>query len=114
MREVKRRGDPCFTVKSVTLNWAVRNRPVPAGRLKPLEALIFGMITTVVGIGYLWNAVNPLSATVTGAITVLYLGAYTPMKRYSWMCHVVGAVPGALPPVIGWAAARGSGRECER
>jgi heme o synthase len=85
-----------------------RNRPVPAGRLKPVEALIFGMITTVVGIDYLWNAVNPLSATVTGAITVLYLGAYTPMKRYSWMCHVVGAVPGALPPVIGWAAARGT------
>lgn len=85
-----------------------RNRPLPAGRLRPLEALVFGLITTAAGIAYLWDAVNPLAAAVTGAITVLYLAAYTPMKRYSWMCHVVGAVPGALPPVIGWAAARGS------
>src|SRR5207244_2587234 len=85
-----------------------RNRPVPSGRLRPLEALGFGSISTAVGIAYLWSAVNPLSAAVTGAITVLYLAAYTPMKRYSWLCHVVGAVPGALPPLIGWAAARGS------
>jgi len=85
-----------------------QNRPVPSGRLRPLEALGFGLITTVAGIAYLWNAVNPLSAGVTGAITVLYLAAYTPMKRYSWFCHVVGAVPGALPPLIGWAAARDS------
>lgn len=85
-----------------------RNRPLPSGRLRPIEALIFGLIATVAGFAYLWFAVNPLTALVTGSITVLYLGAYTPMKRYSWMCHVVGAVPGALPPVIGWAAARNS------
>src|SRR5579859_1440865 len=85
-----------------------RHRPVPAGRITAVEALIFGLITMVAGIAYLGTAVNPLSAAVTGAITVLYLGAYTPMKRYSWMCHAIGAVPGALPPVIGWAAARGT------
>jgi protoheme IX farnesyltransferase len=85
-----------------------RNRPVPSGRLRPIEALIFGLVTTAAGWGYLWVAVNPLSAAVTATITVLYLGAYTPMKRVSWLCHAVGAVPGALPPVIGWAAARGS------
>jgi heme o synthase len=85
-----------------------RNRPLPSGRLRPAEALIFGLVTTAAGIGYLWLAVNPLTAMVTGAITVLYLGAYTPMKTFSWMCHIVGAVPGALPPVIGWAAARNS------
>jgi len=85
-----------------------RGRPLPSGRLRPIEALIFGIAIVVAGIAYLWNAVNPLAALVTSAITVFYLGAYTPMKRYSWMCHVVGAVPGALPPVIGWAAARGS------
>ncbi len=85
-----------------------RHRPLPSGRLRPIDGLIFGLITTVVGIPYLWFAVNPLTAVITGSITVLYLGAYTPMKRYSWMCHVIGAVPGALPPLIGWAAARNS------
>ena len=85
-----------------------RHRPLPSGRLRPIEALVFGLITTAVGVAYLWFAVNPLTAVIAGSITVLYLGAYTPMKRYSWVCHVVGAVPGALPPVIGWAAARNS------
>ncbi|HLW71825.1 MAG TPA: heme o synthase [Candidatus Binataceae bacterium] len=85
-----------------------RERPVPSGRITPVEALLFGAITTAIGIAYLWGAVNPLAASVTSAVTVLYLAAYTPMKRYSWLCHAIGAVPGALPPVIGWAAARGS------
>jgi heme o synthase len=85
-----------------------QNRPLPSGRLKPAAALTFGSITAVLGIGYLWLAVNPLSAIVTGAVSVLYLGAYTPMKRYTWFCHIIGGVPGALPPVVGWAAARGT------
>ncbi len=85
-----------------------RNRPLPSGRLRPIEALVFGLISTIVGTAFLWFAVNPLTACVTGSITVLYLGAYTPMKRYSWICHVIGAMPGALPPVIGWAAVRNS------
>ncbi|MGH7878132.1 MAG: heme o synthase [Candidatus Binataceae bacterium] len=85
-----------------------RERPVPSGRIAPVEALLFGALITALGIAYLWYAVNPLSALVTSAVTILYLAAYTPLKRYSWLCHVVGAVPGALPPVIGWAAARGS------
>jgi protoheme IX farnesyltransferase len=85
-----------------------RHRPVPAERITPVEALIVGVIASLAGIGLLWLTVNPLAAIVTATITVLYLGVYTPMKRYSWMCHVVGAVPGALPPVIGWAAARGT------
>ncbi|MGH7986985.1 MAG: heme o synthase [Candidatus Binataceae bacterium] len=84
------------------------HRPLPAGRLRPVEALLFGLVTAVAGIAFLWGAVNPLSALVTACITALYLFAYTPMKRHSWLCHVIGAVPGALPPVIGWAAARGS------
>lgn len=85
-----------------------RNRPLPAGKLKPIEALIFGLLAAVAGCAYLWCEVNPLSAIVTSAITLLYLGAYTPMKRLTWLCQVVGAIPGALPPVIGWAAARNS------
>lgn len=85
-----------------------RARPLPSGRLQPTEALTFGAVMTIVGLLMLWFAVNPLACGVTAAITVLYLGAYTPMKRYTWICQIVGAVPGALPPVIGWAAARQS------
>jgi len=83
-----------------------RHRPLPSGRLRPIDALIFGVVTAVAGILYLWARVNPLSAMVTGTIAALYLGVYTPMKRLTWLCQVIGAVPGALPPVIGWAAAR--------
>lgn len=83
-----------------------RHRPLPSGRLRPTDALIFGVVTAVTGFLFLWAKVNPLSAVVTGTIAALYLGAYTPMKRFTWLCHVIGAVPGALPPVIGWAAAR--------
>lgn len=83
-----------------------RHRPLPSGRLKPIEALVFGVGATIGGLAYIWLAVNPLAAGVTGAITALYLGAYTPLKRYTWLCQIVGAAPGALPPVIGWAAAR--------
>ena len=85
-----------------------RMRPLPDGRLRPVEALVFGTIATVAGCAYLWMAVNALSSIVTIAIAVLYLFAYTPLKRISAICSVVGAIPGALPPVVGWAAARGS------
>jgi heme o synthase len=85
-----------------------RNRPLPSGRLRPPEALIFGLVVGMAGIAYLCAAVNSLSAAVTGMISLLYLGGYTPMKRFTWLCHMVGGVPGALPPVIGWAAARGT------
>lgn len=85
-----------------------RGRPLPGGKLRPAEALWFGLFLTLAGIGYLFFAVNPLTALLTGAITVVYLLAYTPLKRISSICSVVGAVPGALPPVAGWAAARGS------
>ena len=84
-----------------------QHRPLPEGRLSPPEALLFGVVATVVGCGWLWAAANFLAAAVTVAIALLYLFAYTPLKRVSWICHAVGAVPGALPPVAGWAAASG-------
>lgn len=84
-----------------------QHRPLPEGRLSPPEALIFGILATVAGCAWLWVAANLLAAAVTAAIAVLYLFAYTPLKRVSWLCHAVGAVPGALPPVAGWAAASG-------
>jgi len=84
-----------------------RHRPLPDMRMRPAEALTFGVIATAGGLVYLVLATNILCAAVTAAITIVYLGAYTPLKRYTWMCNLVGAIPGALPPVAGWAAARG-------
>ena len=83
-------------------------RPLPDGRLQPVEAFVFGALITVGGLLYLALAVNPLSSIVTSAIVVSYLFAYTPLKMKTSLCSVVGAIPGALPPVIGWAAARNS------
>lgn len=85
-----------------------RHRPIPDGRVQPSEALWFGLILTFSGLAYLAMAVNAMSAGVTAFISIVYLLLYTPLKRLSSMCVPVGAVPGALPPVIGWAAARGS------
>ena len=84
-----------------------RTRPLPGGRLQPLEALGFGALVTGAGLGYLALAVGGLAALVTAATAVLYLCAYTPLKLRTPFCMIVGAVPGALPPVTGWVAARG-------
>ncbi len=85
-----------------------RRRPIPDGRVQPREALWFGISITLAGLGYLALAVNFLSALVTAFITLSYLVLYTPMKPRSSLCMLVGAVPGALPPVIGWVAVRGN------
>ncbi len=83
-----------------------RMRPLPDGRLQPLEALLFGTAITVLGVAYLAAFVGALSAAVTATTAVLYLFAYTPLKVRTALCTIVGAVPGALPPVTGWVAAR--------
>jgi heme o synthase len=83
-----------------------RVRPLPEGRLAPLEALLFGTAVTVAGLGYLGAFVGAMVLLVTGATTVLYLFAYTPLKLRTPLCTIVGAVPGALPPVTGWVASR--------
>ncbi|MBF6570828.1 MAG: protoheme IX farnesyltransferase [Candidatus Binataceae bacterium] len=85
-----------------------RRRPLPARRLFPLEGFAFGVLTAICGFAWLIGAVNWMSAAVIAAITVLYLGAYTPLKRVSWICNPIGSIPGALPPVAGWVAARHS------
>jgi heme o synthase len=85
-----------------------RHRPIPDKRIQPGDALWFGVLATAAGLGYLLLTVNWLSAAVIAAIAISYLFAYTPLKRVSWSCNVVGAIPGALPPVAGWAAARGT------
>ena len=83
-----------------------RARPLPDGRLMPLEALAFGGAITALGIAYLAAFVGVAPAMVTLATFALYLFAYTPLKLRSPLCTIVGAVPGALPPVTGWLAAR--------
>jgi len=83
-----------------------RARPLPDGRLAPLEALLFGSTLTVLGLVYTGAFVGELALAITLATAALYLFAYTPLKRRTPLCTLVGAVPGALPPVIGWVAAR--------
>ena len=84
-----------------------RMRPLPDGRLQPVEAAAFGTLMTVGGLAYLAVAAGPAAAAITAITSVLYLGVYTPLKQVSPLCTVLGAIPGALPPVAGWVAARG-------
>jgi protoheme IX farnesyltransferase len=84
-----------------------RTRPLPTGRLQPLEALLLGVALTMLGTAYLAALVGAVVALVIAATAILYLFAYTPLKQRTALCTLVGAVPGALPPVAGWAAARG-------
>ncbi len=82
-------------------------RPLPAGRLRPEEALAFGVALSGAGLAML-TFVNPLTLLLGAISLASYVLAYTPLKRVTSLCTVVGAVPGALPPLMGWAAARGS------
>lgn len=85
-----------------------QDRPLPGGRMLPLVALLFGVMLTGGGMLYLTFIVNPLSGLVISLIVASYLFLYTPLKRKTSLCTLIGAVPGALPPVVGWAAARGT------
>lgn len=81
-------------------------RPLPSGRLQPTTVMLVGGICCATGLVYLATFVNMLTS-VLGAVTlVCYLFIYTPMKRVSWVNTLVGAIPGALPPLMGWTAAR--------
>ena len=84
-----------------------RLRPVPAGRLSPRAASEFGVALTVIGLFLLAADVNLTSAALAFVTVVVYLAVYTPLKRRTPAATLVGAVPGALPPLIGWAGARG-------
>ena len=76
-----------------------QHRPLPDHRLRPPEALWFGVVCATAGIAYLLLTVNAFCAGITASISIIYLLAYTPLKRVSWSCFVIGAIPGALPPV---------------
>jgi len=94
--------------KADALMHRTRMRPVPAGRMRPAEALVLGLVLSIFGIGYLALACNALSAVLAAITITIYIFGYTPLKRMSTANTVVGAIPGAIPPVIGWAAARGA------
>jgi protoheme IX farnesyltransferase len=83
-------------------------RPLPAGRLRGREALAFGLVLTSLGLVVLTWLSGALAALVALVTWASYLFAYTPLKPVTSLSTVVGAFPGALPPVIGWAAARGA------
>src|SRR6266851_6923852 len=84
------------------------NRPLPSGKLLPWEALAFGAGLTVLAEIYLAVLVNPLSAVLGLTVISGYLFGYTPLKTRTSLSTFVGAFPGAVPPLIGWASARGT------
>jgi protoheme IX farnesyltransferase len=81
-------------------------RPLPSGRLQPATVAIFGGICSVAGLIYLATLVNLLTSVVGAVTSISYLFIYTPLKRVTWVNTLVGAIPGALPPLMGWTAAR--------
>lgn len=81
-------------------------RPLPSGRLQPNAVLIYGGICSAAGLIWLSLAVNLLTAVIGALTLVSYLFIYTPLKRVTWLNTAIGAIPGALPPLMGWTAAR--------
>jgi len=84
------------------------NRPLPSGRLAPAEALWFGILLAALGGWELWMFTNPLTSKLALLTLGAYLALYTPLKKRTPLCTLVGAFPGAMPPLIGWAAVRNS------
>ena len=84
-----------------------RNRPLPDGRLLANEALIFSVLISVAGVLYLLYLVNAMTAALGVATLAGYILIYTPLKTRTTLCTLIGAFPGAAPPVMGWTAARG-------
>jgi protoheme IX farnesyltransferase len=99
-----------------TLNqWAERERdarmkrtagrPLPTGELTPSNVFIAGVLLALAGLAILWATCGPVAMTVSAACVLVYLIVYTPMKSMTWTATFIGAIPGALPPLIGWSAA---------
>ncbi len=84
-----------------------KRRPIPMGVIEPHHALAFGIITILIGLIVLCSQVNLLTAFLSLLTAFLYVLVYTPIKKLSWLNTTIGAIPGAIPPMGGWAAARG-------
>ncbi len=85
-----------------------QNRPIPAGIIQPAHALAFGVVLVLAGIALLLTQINLFVSFLTLLTSFLYIMVYTPMKRVTWFSTTVGAIPGAMPPLLGWAGAGGS------
>ncbi len=83
-------------------------RPLPSGQVQPQDALVFGISIVIIGTILLVWQVNVLTGFLALSTTFLYVLVYTPLKRVSWLNTIVGAIPGAIPPLGGWAAATGT------
>lgn len=84
-----------------------QDRPLPSGRMRPQSVLVIGCGCSAFGLVYLGLAVNWLTALIGASSLLIYVLIYTPLKRVTWLNTVVGAVPGGLPPLMGWTAAQG-------
>jgi protoheme IX farnesyltransferase len=82
-------------------------RPIPAGRIKRIDGFVFGALLSIAGFADLWFGTNALAAGLGLFTLATYIFLYTPLKRRSAVCTTVGALPGAMPPLIGYAAASG-------
>jgi len=85
-----------------------QDRPLPSGQVLPVTALLYGLFLSILGVGLLWAGTNALAVWLAVATLVSYLVVYTPLKTVTQWSTIVGAIPGALPPLIGCAAARGN------
>lgn len=83
-----------------------KNRPVPAGRLTAAQALVFSLLIGIAGVAVLWLKMNPLCGQLSLLSLVLYTSVYTPLKRHTPFAVLIGAFPGAFPPMLGWIAGR--------
>ena len=84
------------------------DRPIPLGIISPYNALVFGIITVIIGTSILVVKINLLTGFLSLLTVFMYVLVYTPMKRVTWLNTSIGSVPGALPPIGGWAAATNS------
>lgn len=85
-----------------------RVRPLPAGRMEPWIALVYGIALMAIALPWMFIATTPLATALALIAWVIYVFVYTPLKRISWLSVVAGGVAGAMPPLIGWTAARGT------
>jgi protoheme IX farnesyltransferase len=84
-----------------------QDRPLPSGRMQPQSVLLIGCACALIGLCYLVLAVNWLTGAIGACSLLTYLFVYTPLKRITWLNTAIGAIPGGLPPLMGWTASRG-------
>ncbi len=85
-----------------------KNRPIPSGKITPYYGLYFGMMLSILGLFYCYWTLNPPATRISFSILFSYVLIYTPLKKKTTYCTLIGAIPGALPPLLGWSAACGS------